>query len=200
MTDHDDKHWLKPGQVDAMREGAREGRHPQRDDAIVTLLYDTGLRREELSLTDRAMVDLEDELLRIPTSIQKDFPNDRSPPPATFELDRSDQLDVVATLEAYLQQRDDDHPALFPSQKSPRLSGKAINDAVKRAAAAADVRPYSFSGRGEPTDVTAHTLRHSVAWRMLRVEDDNTLYDVRNRLRHSSILTTEREYDHFETI
>jgi Phage integrase family. len=71
---------------------------------------------------------------------------------------------------------------------------------VKRAAAAADVRPYSFSGRGEPDDVTAHTLRHSVAWRMLRVEDDNTLYDVRNRLRHSSILTTEREYDHFETI
>jgi len=200
MTDHDDKHWLKPGQVDAMREGAREGRHPQRDDAILTILYDTGLRREELSLTDRAMVDLEDELLRIPTSIQKDFPNDRSPPPATFELDRSDQLDVVATIEAYLQQRDDDHSALFPSQKSPRLSGKAINDAVKRAAAAADVRPYSFSGRGEPEDVTAHTLRHSVAWRMLRVEDDNTLYDVRNRLRHSSILTTEREYDHFETI
>jgi len=200
MTDHDDKHWLKPGQVDAMRDGARDGRHPRRDDAIVTLLYDTGLRRAELSLTDRAMVDVEDELLRIPTAIQKDFPNDRSPPPATFELDRSDQLDVVATLQAYLQERDDEHAALFPSQKSPRLSGKAINDAVKRAAAAADVRPYSFSGRGEPDDVTAHTLRHSVAWRMLRVEQDNTLYDVRNRLRHSSILTTEREYDHFETI
>ena len=65
MTDHDDKHWLKPGQVDAMREGAREGRHPQRDDAIVTLLYDTGLRRGELSLVDRAMVDLEDELERL---------------------------------------------------------------------------------------------------------------------------------------
>ena len=200
MTDHDDKHWLKPGQVDAMREDARDGRHPRRDDAVVTVLYDTGLRREELSLTDRAMVDLEDGLLRIPTAIQKDFPNDRSPPPATFELDRSDQLDVVATLQAYLQERDDEHEALFPSQKSPRLSGKAINDAVKRAAAAADVRPYSFSGRGEPDDVTAHTLRHSVAWRMLRVENDNTLYDVRNRLRHSSILTTEREYDHFETI
>jgi integrase len=54
--------------------------------------------------------------------------------------------------------------------------------------------------RRDADDVTAHTLRHSVAWRMLRVEDDNTLYDVRNRLRHSSILTTEREYDHFETI
>jgi len=35
---------------------------------------------------------------------------------------------------------------------------------------------------------------------MLRAEDGNTLYDVRNRLRHATILTTERRYDHFETI
>jgi integrase/recombinase XerD len=27
-------------------------------------------------------------------------------------------------------------------------------------------------------------------------EDENTLYDVRNRLRHRSIQTTERIYDH----
>ena len=141
--------------------GRELGGGPQRLDAVAgdagdlvgdgaQLLYDTGLRRGELSLVDRAMVDLEDELLRIPTAIQKDFPNDRSPPPATFELDRSEQLDVVATLQAYLQQRDDDHAALFPSQKSPRLSGKAINDAVKRVAETADVRPYSFSGRVGP--------------------------------------------------
>jgi hypothetical protein len=35
---------------------------------------------------------------------------------------------------------------------------------------------------------------------MLRAEESNTLYDVRNRLRHASILTTEREYDHFEVV
>jgi hypothetical protein len=35
---------------------------------------------------------------------------------------------------------------------------------------------------------------------MLRAEDRNTLYDVRNRLRHASILTTERNYDHFQTV
>ena len=56
------------------------------------------------------------------------------------------------------------------------------------------------SPAGESDDVTAHTLRHSVAWRMLRAEESNTLYDVRNRLRHASILTTERLYDHFVTI
>ena len=48
--------------------------------------------------------------------------------------------------------------------------------------------------------MTAHTLRHSVAWRMLRAEEGNTLYDVRNRLRHATIVTTERKYDHFEKV
>ncbi len=196
----DDKHWLKPDQVEAMRDAARDGRHGRRDDAIVTLLYDTGLRRGELSRVDRAMLDLEDELLRLPTSVQKDYPNDNVPPPVTFQLDRDGSLRTVATLHEYLEARVDDVPALVPSQKAGRMTGKGVNDVVQRAAHRADIRPYCFPGRGRPEDVSAHTLRHSVAWRMLRVEDGNTLYDVRNRLRHSSILTTEREYDHFETV
>lgn len=35
---------------------------------------------------------------------------------------------------------------------------------------------------------------------MLRAEEENTLYDVGDRLRHATILTTERKYDHFQTI
>lgn len=190
--------WLKPQQVEALRDAAYQGRHGSRDDAILTLLYDTGLRRGELGAVDRAMLDLDDEQLRIPAGIQKDYPNDNTPDPATFQLDRSDQLRTVRTLRNYLDGRDDG--ALFPSQKSGRMTGKGINDVVKRAARRASVRPYQYAGRGAPSDVSAHTLRHSVAWRMLRAEDGNTLYDVRNRLRHSTILTTERKYDHFQTI
>ena len=196
----DDKYWLKPEQVEAMRAAAHDGRHALRDDAIVTLLYDTGLRRAELSRVDHAMLDLEDGLLRLPTSIQKGYPNDSEPPPVTFQLDRDGSLRTVATLKEYLEARGDDTPALVSSQKAGRMTGKGVNDVVQRAAHRAGVRPYCFSGRGGPEDVSAHTLRHSVAWRMLRVEEGNTLYDVRNRLRHSSILTTEREYDHFETV
>jgi len=48
--------------------------------------------------------------------------------------------------------------------------------------------------------VTPHALRHSVAYRMLHEEDGNTLYDVRNRLRHRSLQTTERVYDHFKKV
>jgi integrase/recombinase XerC/integrase/recombinase XerD len=35
---------------------------------------------------------------------------------------------------------------------------------------------------------------------MMNAEEGNTLYDVRNRLRHRSIQTTERVYDHFEVV
>jgi integrase len=80
------------------------------------------------------------------------------------------------------------------------MTGKAINDVVQRCAERAEVRPFSDEGRESAGDVSAHTLRHSVAWRMLRAEEGNTLYDVRNRLRHATILTTEREYDHFQKI
>jgi integrase/recombinase XerC/integrase/recombinase XerD len=70
-----------------------------------------------------------------------------------------------------------------------------------RVAEEAEVRPYLVKGgRGEPSDVTPHALRHSVAWRMMNVEEGNTLYDVRKRLRHRSIQTTERVYDHFDVV
>lgn len=192
--------WVKPEQVEALRDAAHEGRHGPRDEAIVTMLYDTGLRRAELSAVDRDMLDLDVEELRIPPRIQKDYPNDNTPNPATFELDRSGDLRTARTLRSYLNTRDDDHAPLFLSQKNTRLSGKAINDVVKRLAERASLRPYGYDGRGGPDDVTAHTLRHSVAWRMLRAEEGNTLYDVRNRLRHATIVTTERKYDHFDRI
>jgi integrase len=192
--------WLKPEQVEAMRDVAHKGRHGSRDDAIVTVLYATGLRRSELSRVNTDMLDFDEGQLRIPASIQKDYPNDNTPSAVTFALDRSGELRTVRTLRAYLSGRDDDIPALFPSQKSNRMTGKAINDVVKRLANRAAIQPYTYSGRGSADDVTAHTLRHSVAWRMLRAEEGNTLYDVRNRLRHATILTTERKYDHFQTI
>jgi len=192
--------WLKPGQVEQMRDACYDGRHGQRDEAIVTLLYDTGLRRAECSQLDRDMLDLRDGELRIPASIQKDYPNDSTPKPATFALDPESDLSTVRTLRSYLDTRDDNSPALFPSQKSDRLTGKAINEIVKKAAKRASVRPHKYPGRGTSDNVTAHTLRHSVAYRLLHDYESYTLYDVRNRLRHATILTTERKYDHFETI
>jgi len=120
--------WLKPDQVEAMRDAVYEGRHGDRDDAVATVLYDTGLRRGELAQLNVDMLDLDERELRIPPHIQKDYPNDNSPDPVTFGLDRGGDLRTVRTLRRYLDDRDDNSSALFPSQKSDRLTGKAIND------------------------------------------------------------------------
>jgi len=191
--------WLKPDQVEEMRNRVYDGRHGVRDDAIITLMYDTGLRRSELSKLDRGMLDLDNGTLRIPPSIQKDYPNDNTPDPTTFRLDPEGDLSTIRTLRSYTTSIEPDG-ALFPSQKSDRLAPKSINDVVKRAVQDAHVEPHTYGGRGSPQDVTAHTLRHSVAYRLLHEYDDYSLYDVRNRLRHATILTTERKYDHFQVV
>ena len=48
---------------------------------------------------------------------------------------------------------------------------------------------------GEPDDVTPHTLRHSVAYRIIQV-DGGRLEDVQLRLRHANRQTTDQIYSH----
>jgi len=189
-------HFLKPDQVEATRDAAHEGRHGHRDEAILTILYDTGLRRSELAHVDRDMIDLEDEVLRLPggQEVQKDYPTEGTPNPATITLGPEGDLRTVRTLRSFLATRDDDSPALFPSRKAERMTGKGINDVVQRAAERAEIRPHSHTGRGAVDDVSAHTLRHSVAYRLL------TIYNVRNRLRHRRLQTTEQKHDHFDAV
>ncbi len=188
--------WVKPDQVDALRSAVYRCRPDylqQRDDTTLAVLYDAGLRVGELVALD--VDDLRDDRtsLYLPTSKQKGYPTDSDPPPATLGLGG----DTTRTLSAYLSNRWKDPDALFPSRSSDRITTSSVRRMLKTVAAEADVRPYLVEGgRGDPDDVTPHALRHGVAWRMMNAEEGNTLYDVRNRLRHRSITTTERRYDH----
>jgi integrase/recombinase XerC/integrase/recombinase XerD len=156
-------------------------------------MYDTGLRVGELVAVKVDMLREGNTALYLPTEIQKDYPNDNEPAPATLEL----SADVSRLLSSYLNSRWKDSPALFPSRSSDRITTQGIRNAISKVAEEAGVEPYLVDGtRGEPGDVTPHTLRHSVAYRMMNAEEGNTLYDVRNRLRHRSIQTTEQVYDH----
>ena len=86
---------------------------------------------------------------------------------------------------------------MFPSRSSERITTQGVRNAISKVAQGADIEPHLVDGtRGDPGDVTPHALRHSVAYRMMNAEEGNTLYDVRNRLRHRSIQTTEQVYDH----
>lgn len=190
------KVWVTPDQVEALRSACYATGADylqQRNEAIVATVYDTGLRVGELVQLDVEFLRNTNSELYLPTEIQKDYPNENSPPPVTLEL----ADDTARLLSAYLTNRWKDTLALFPARSSDRISEQGIRNMLHKIAAEAGIRPYKIDGtRGTPEDVTPHALRHGVAYRMMNAEDGNTLYDVRNRLRHRSIQTTERIYDH----
>jgi integrase/recombinase XerC/integrase/recombinase XerD len=194
------KVWLQPNQVDALRSACYQTGADylqQRNEAIVALMYDTGLRVGELVALDVDYLRDDASKLYLPSHIQKDYPNENSPPPKTLGL----ASDTTRLLQSYLTNRWKDSPALFPSRSSDRITTQGVRDMLHKVAETADVRPYKVDGsRGDASDVTPHALRHSVAWRMMNAEEGNTLYDVRNRLRHRSIQTTERIYDHINEV
>jgi integrase/recombinase XerD len=188
--------WVTPQQVEELRSACYQvGAEylQQRNEALIQLAYDAGLRVGELVAVDVGMLRDGNTSLYLPGGVQKDYPTDTSPTPATIGLD----ADTTRVLSSYLTNRWKDSDALFPSRSAERITTQGVRNMLKKVAAAAGVRPYHVDGgRGEPGDLTPHALRHGVAYRMMNAEEGNTLYDVRNRLRHRSIQTTERVYDH----
>jgi len=204
MTDDDTRTWLKPEQVNELREAsytASPNPHFQsRNDALIALLYDAGLRPTELVDLTTDSIDLDDGILRLTSSTQKQYPTEGGPPPASIQLDADEHTnDTVRTIRQYLNNRDKDSMYLFCSKDSEHMQTRTVRYAIKQTAKEAGVKPFvGFEGRGEPQDISPYTFRHSVAYRLLSACDDYTIYDVRNRLRHSSVKTTEQHYDLFD--
>ena len=186
--------WLKPGQVEQMRDVCLTEAFPtylqDRNEAIVALLYDLGLRASELCGLDVEYIDLEAGTVFLPSRIQKG-----DPIPATLELGKWG-ADASRPLRRYLNRRWKDTDAVFPTRSSDRLTTRSLERLIKKIAREADVRPQvAGGGVGEPDDVTPHTLRHSVAYRIIQV-DGGRLEDVQLRLRHANRQTTDQIYSH----
>ena len=190
--------WLLPDQVDQLLEATDVfAPHLQlRNEVAVLLMYDLGLRVGELVGLDVEDVFLDDAepYVYLRSEIQKAPPNGTAPDPAPMNLTR--ELGTARLLRHYLNGRWKDSEALLPSQKSDRMGTEQIRNVVRRLALEAGVEPrLAEGGTGSPEDVTPHTLRHSVFYRMF-VEGDAKLKEVSLRLRHGSVATTERIYAH----
>lgn len=174
-----------------MRDACLSGRFPtylqDRNEAAIALLYDAGLRAGELCGLDVDHVDPDAGTIFLPTALQKG-----SPPPATLGI----EPETTRLLRRYLRDRWKDTEALFPSRSSSRLTTRSLQRLVKEIAVEADVEPQlAAGGTGGPEDVTPHTLRHSVAYRIVQVEGGR-LEDVQLRLRHATLQTTDEVYSH----
>ena len=121
--------WLKPNQVDELRGTCLSEAVPtyrqDRNEAIVALAYDTGIRVGALDLLDVDQLDFQSGSLYLLSEIQKG-----NPPPATLDLEAS----TARLLRRYLRDRWKDTPALFPSRSSDRLSERSVRPVIEKLA------------------------------------------------------------------
>lgn len=159
--------------------------------AIISVMYDTGLRASETVALDVDNLNLEEGRLYLPGSVQK---GDASSVP--IELGKWG-ADSTRDLRRYLRDRWKDTDALFPARSSDRLTRRSLQRLVGRVAEVAEVRPYTEAyERVEPTHVHPHSIRHSVAYRII-VEEEGRLEDAQMRLRHANRATTDQIYSHY---
>lgn len=184
--------WLTPEQVEQIRDACLTDAFPNylqgRNETIIALLADSGLHVSELVALDWDHLDLNATQPRSTSSAgsRRDEVRRVSRPRGR------DSTTVPALPEQCLE---DDRGRLpeSPVRSRERDVGSANG---QKAAEVAKVRPFvADAGRSDPSEVSPCTLRHSIAFRMIRREDKR-LEDVMLRLRHSSIQTTDQIYGH----
>ena len=123
--------WLTPEQIETVRDACLSNAFPaylqDRNETIITVLADTGLRVSELVALDWDYLDLDAESpeLILPGSIQKGNKRD-----AYLDLNR----ETARQLRRYRNRVWKETPAMFPSRQSERMSKTSVRRMVKKAA------------------------------------------------------------------
>lgn len=147
-----------------------------RNEAIVVILFNTGLRVSELASLTLDMCDFSTKAFRNVPLKGGGF--------GSIEWNR----ETERVLQAWLAERkawrvEDDEHALFVSARGTRLSVRAVQDLFHRISRIARARKR----------VTPHVLRHSMATELLRQGHDIRV--IADLLHHASLNTT-RRYAH----
>lgn len=147
---------------------AAERHGSRRDQAIILALLHTGLRVGELCTLDVRNIEMSQRKGRVIVRAGKG--EKYREVPLNAECRRA--------LRAYLDQRGDDHGALFLSQKDDRLGTRGIQDVVKK-----------YSELAGLEGITPHSLRHTFCTNLLR-SGAVDIVTVASLAGHSDISTT----------
>jgi site-specific recombinase XerD len=169
-------HFLEPEEVSRLLEPPLESSITQlRDQAVLQLLFSSGLRVSELTGLKKSDVNIERGEFSVRGKGGKIRP---------VFLSESAQ----AALSAYLAARTDSHPYLFIRHfKNTALDSKAKGGLTTRSVQRILKERAQLAGITKP--VTPHKLRHSFATNLLRNGAD--LRSVQAMLGHASITTTQ---------
>ena len=176
--------FLTVDQVFALLEAPAESdRFTHRDQAILELLYSTGIRVAELVAADLDDLDLKGEMLRVRGKGNKErlVPVGRPAVEAITAYQRGERTALLA--ERLAKGKTVDDQALFLNNRGGRLTTRSVERFVDKYGQRAGIQ----------TPVTPHALRHSFATHLLEMGAD--LRSVQELLGHASLSTTQK-YTH----
>jgi len=115
------KNYLDPAEVERLLEAAKEGRHGERDHALLLLTYRHGLRVSEAVNLKLDSVNLKQSRIWVKR--------------AKGSLDTEQPLagDELRALKRYLATREDKLPWLFVSERSCQMVRRAVNHTIAAA-------------------------------------------------------------------
>jgi integrase/recombinase XerD len=180
-----DLHYLKPYQVD---EVAREAGR-LRDELVIRLLFQTGLRVSELCETRLKDVDTDKRSIHVRGKGRKNRTVYYQP---TLDLLMDVWIDERRPAVFYA----DESEYLFPTTRSENITRETVATIVRDAADAAGLQEvYGENAQGvELHSVTPHVLRHSFA--MAALSEGWDVYTLSQALGHASTEITTSTYLH----
>ena len=143
------KNYLDPSEIECLLEAAKEGRHGERDYALLLLMYRHGLRVSETVGLKKDQMNLKRARLWIKR--------------AKGSLDTEQPLagDELRALKRYLATREDHLPWLFVSERGQQMVRRAVNYIIGEA-----------GKRGGLGHVHPHMLRHSCGYALANKGQD----------------------------
>lgn len=177
-------HYLKPKEVSQLVENVPNP--TTRNELMVRLLFQTGVRRGELAEIRLEDIDRQERSIQIRAEKTEENRKVWYQP----SLDTLMTIWIEAERNAVLTA--DESEYLFPTKESVKAAPYTITRVVKTAAENAGLQAVMYTDKNgnEKHEVTAHTLRHSFA--VQAIKDGMDTRRLQKALGHSKIETTER--------
>lgn len=163
-----------------------------RNQLLIRLLWQTGIRRSEASELTTEMVQRDKRELHLPGGITKNGNPRHIAYQSTLDGLLNQWLDVHR--DDYLGDRDHDY--VFCGRRGAQLSGAAINEVVVKAADNAGINErigYTDANDSKRWRITSHAIRHGYGSHMVN-NIDAGLWEVSKQMGHSSVKITEDIY------
>lgn len=181
----EDLEWLEPEEVDKLARATEK----LRDELMVRLIFQTGVRVTELCEIRLSDVDTEERSIKIRGKGRKNR-----------TVYYQEKLDL--TMDVWLNERrpavyySDESEYLFPTSHSENITRQTVEEVVREAAKEAGLQSeYGENANGHTLhSVTPHVLRHSFA--MAALSNGWDLYHLSKALGHESTDVTTETYLH----